>query len=135
MSSTLAIIKPNGVRNKQIGMIISCLETAGFIVNQMETIPMTQAQAEELYAEHNGKDFFGDLCAYMRSGLIVVMELWHPSPDAWKKWRELMGATDPKDAEPGTIRAKYGLSRRENAVHGSDSEVSAQREIKIFFDN
>lgn len=132
---TFAIIKPTAVKRRQIGEIISDIENNGFVIEQMKTIDMTQEQAETLYAEHAGRDFFPDLCAYMRSGPIVVMDLSFEWVDCWKYWRTVIGATDPSEAEDNTIRRKFGISRRENAVHGSDSEESAQRELGIFFKN
>ena len=86
-TSTFGIIKPTAVARKEVGEIISCLEDANFIVRRMRTVELTQEEAETLYAEHAQRDFFADLCAYMRSGLVVVMELWHPSDAAWKEWR------------------------------------------------
>jgi nucleoside-diphosphate kinase len=113
------------------GAIIARLQEAGFAVQGMRQLQLTRAQAEGFYDVHRGKGFFDELCAFMSRGPIVVMAL--EAEDAIAKYREVIGATDPKKAAPGTIRALYGKDVGENAVHGSDSVENAAREIGYFF--
>jgi nucleoside-diphosphate kinase len=139
MSYTFAIIKPTAVKRKQIGEIITYIEDSGLVISRLKTLTLTHDQTRDLYAEHAGKDFFNDLCAYMMSGPVVIMELYLPHGmclqcGAWEYWRCVIGATDPADADERTIRRTFGINRRENAVHGSDSENSAKRELSLFFD-
>jgi len=129
---TLSIIKPDAVARNLIGAIYSRFEQNGLTIVAARMLRMTRAQAEEFYAEHRGKPFFDDLVAYMTSGPVVVQVL--EGKGAIGKNRELMGATNPQDAAPGTIRADYAESVEANAVHGSDSPASAAREIACFFD-
>ncbi len=128
---TLAIIKPDAVANHAIGDIIRRYEEAGLIPLAMKMMQLTKAVAEGFYAVHRERPFFHDLTTYMCSGPVVVLVL--EGKDAVKTNRDLMGATDPKKAEPGTIRAVHGASIEANAVHGSDSEENAQIEIRYFF--
>lgn len=131
MDRTLGIIKPNAVKKNLKGKIISMWEEAGFTIVGMKQIRLTRAHAQGFYAEHDGKPFFESLVEFMTSGPVVVVVL--EAEDAVVKNRTLMGATDPAKAAAGTIRALYGDSLGENAVHGSDSPTSAAREISHFF--
>lgn len=129
--STYVMIKPDAVRRGLVGRIISRFEDAGLTITRMEYGVVTREQAEENYREHAGKPFFEKLIAYITSGPVVKMVL--TGPGAVAVCRKLMGATDPAQAAPGTIRGDFGLVVDENLVHGSDSLESAQREISIFF--
>lgn len=128
---TLSIIKPNVVAAHQIGAIINKLEKSGLDITAIKMIKLSQEEAEKFYAEHQNKPFFRDLVTFMTSGPVVVMVL--EGDNAIQRYREVMGATDPKKAAPGTIRAEFAASMTENAVHGSDAPESAQREIAFFF--
>ena len=128
---TLAIIKPDAVGKHAIGDIIRRYEEAGLHPKAIRMMLLSKACAEGFYAVHRERPFFNDLTTYMCSGLVVVLVL--EGKDAVKKNRDLMGATDPKKAEPGTIRAVHGASIEANAVHGSDSIENAQIEIHYFF--
>ncbi|MBI2353389.1 nucleoside-diphosphate kinase [Candidatus Dependentiae bacterium] len=131
MEKTFAIIKPGAVKAGHANAIIDMIKKDGFIIARKENITITKNQAEELYAEHASKPFFHEMVQVMTSSPVIVMSL--EKPNAVKAWRDLMGATDPLKAEKGTIRALYGKSISENAVHGSDSIPSAIRETDIFF--
>ncbi len=131
MEKTLAIIKPGAVKAGNANDIIDMIEDAGFDITRMEKITISKSQAEELYVEHKAKPFFGEMVTSMTSAPVVVMVL--AKQNAVQAWRDLMGATDPSKANAGTIRALYGKSIGENAVHGSDSLTSAERECEIFF--
>ena len=131
MEQTLSIIKPDAVQKGVIGKIIDRFESNGLRIAAMKKIKLTEEMAGGFYAEHKERPFFGDLVAFMTSGPVVVMVL--EGENAIAKNRELMGATNPKEAEAGTIRADFAESIDANAVHGSDSETSAAREIKYFF--
>jgi nucleoside-diphosphate kinase len=128
---TLAIIKPDAVRKLVIGDIIQRYERAGLRPVAARMMRLTKADAEGFYAVHRQRPFFHSLTTFMASGPIVVLVL--AGEDAIKRHRELMGATDPAKAEAGTIRALYGASIEENAVHGSDSAETARFEIGYFF--
>jgi nucleoside-diphosphate kinase len=128
---TLAIIKPDAVAKHAIGDIIRRYEEAGLFPVAMKMMRLSQGVAEGFYAVHRERPFFNDLTTYMSSGPVVVVVL--EGKDAVKTHRELMGATDPKKADPGTIRAAHGASIEANAVHGSDSTENAQIEIRYFF--
>src|SRR5690554_466444 len=128
---TLSIIKPDAVAKNVIGQIESRFENAGLRLVAMKMVQLSQEQAEGFYAEHRERPFFGDLVSFMTSGPVVVQVL--EGEGAIAKNRELMGATNPKDAAAGTIRADFAESIDENAVHGSDSVESAAREIAYFF--
>ena len=132
VEKTLSIIKPDAVRKNVIGQILSKFEADGLKVAAMKMKQLSQSEAESFYAEHKERGFFGDLVRFMVSGPVVVLVL--AGPNAILKNRELMGATDPKKATPGTIRADFADSIDENAVHGSDSATAATREIAFFFD-
>jgi nucleoside-diphosphate kinase len=131
VESTLSIIKPDAVAKNVIGAIYSRFEQAGLKVAASRMKHLSQAEAEGFYAEHRERGFFKDLVAFMTSGPVVVQVL--VGEDAIAKNRALMGATDPKKADAGTIRADFADSIDANAVHGSDSEASAAREIAYFF--
>ncbi len=130
---TLSIIKPDAVAKNVIGEIYSRFEKAGLKIVAAKMMHLTQEQAEGFYAEHKERPFFNDLVAFMTSGPVVVQVL--EGEGAILKNRELMGATNPKEAEPGTIRADFASSIDANAVHGSDSAASAEREIAYFFND
>lgn len=130
---TLSIIKPDAVAKNVIGEILARFEQASLQIVAAKMIHLTQAQAEGFYAEHEGRPFFADLVKFMTSGPVVVQVL--EGENAILKNRELMGATNPQEAEAGTIRADFAQSIDANAVHGSDSETSAAREVAYFFDD
>lgn len=129
---TFSIVKPDAVARNLIGEIYSRFEKNGLRIIAARMLRMSREQAEGFYGEHRGKPFFDDLVAYMTSGPVMVQVL--EGDDAIAQNRKLMGATNPKDAEPGTIRADFAESVEANAVHGSDSPASAAREIAFFFD-
>ena len=131
LERTFSIIKPDTVRRNLIGDIYSRFEKAGLVIIGSRMLKLTSEQAAGFYAEHEGKAFFEDLCSYMKSGPVMIQVL--EGDDAISVNRRLMGATDPKEAAPGTIRADFAESIDANAVHGSDSPASAQREIGFFF--
>ncbi|MFP4640330.1 MAG: nucleoside-diphosphate kinase [Guyparkeria sp.] len=128
---TLSIIKPDAVAKNVIGQIISRFEDAGLSVVGARMMQLTREQAEGFYAVHRERPFFGELVDFMLSGPVFVQVL--EGEDAIAKNRDLMGATNPKDAEPGTIRADFAESIDANAVHGSDSPETAKTEIDFFF--
>ncbi|HRI67649.1 MAG TPA: nucleoside-diphosphate kinase [Polyangium sp.] len=128
---TLSIIKPDAVEKNHAGAILARLESEGFIVRAMKRIHLTRSEAEGFYAEHRGRGFFDELCAFMSRSPIIVMAL--EREDAVAKYREVIGATNPANAAEGTIRKLFAASVGENAVHGSDKLESAIREIGYFF--
>lgn len=130
---TLSIIKPDAVAKNVIGEIYSRFEKAGLTIVAAKMMHLTQEQAEGFYAEHKERPFFNDLVAFMTSGPVVVQVL--EGEGAILKNRDLMGATNPKEADAGTIRADFASSIDANAVHGSDSAASAEREIAYFFND
>ncbi len=130
---TLSIIKPDAVSKNHVGEIYTRFEKAGLNIIAAKMKHLTQAEAEGFYAEHKERGFFGDLVAFMISGPVVVSVL--EGEGAVLKHRDIMGATNPADAEAGTIRADFASSIDENAVHGSDSTDSAAREIGYFFED
>lgn len=132
IETTFSIIKPNAVKKNVIGNIIALFEKNGLQVAAMKLTKIEKAKCEEFYAEHKERPFFGELVSFMTSGPVVLMAL--KGENAILRNREIMGATDPKKAAPGTVRALYGDNVGENAVHGSDSAASAERELKIFFE-
>lgn len=129
--TTFSIIKPNAVKKNSIGSIIQMFEKNGLKIAAMKLTKIPKAQCEEFYAEHKERPFFGELVTFMTSGPVVLLAL--KGENAVTRNREIMGATDPKKAAPGTLRALFGDNVGENAVHGSDSATSAERELKIFF--
>jgi nucleoside-diphosphate kinase len=128
---TFSIIKPDATRRNLTGKVVARLEEAGLRVIAQRRIQMTRAQAEGFYAVHKARPFFSDLCDFMTSGPVVVQVL--EGEDAVAKNREVMGATDPAKAAPGTIRAEFAESIEANSVHGSDSPENAAIEIAYFF--
>ncbi|MFL2499394.1 MAG: nucleoside-diphosphate kinase [Porticoccaceae bacterium] len=130
---TLSIIKPDAVAKNAVGQILSRFEAAGLQVVALKMQQLSQEQAEGFYAEHSERPFFKDLVAFMTSGPVSVQVL--QGEGAILKNRDLMGATNPKEADAGTIRADFATSIDANAVHGSDSETSAAREVAYFFDD
>ncbi len=128
---TFSMIKPTAVKDHQIGGILEMIEKANFSVSALKMQKLSKEQAEGFYAEHKGKPFFDDLVSMMSSGPVVLMVL--DGDNAVPHLREIIGSTDPKKASPETIRAKFGKSVTENAIHGSDSPESAAREISFFF--
>ncbi len=129
---TLSILKPDAVRKNVMGRILSRFEANELKIAGMKMKHLSKAEAEGFYAEHKERGFFGDLVQFMTSGPVVILVL--AGENAVLKNRDLMGATDPKKAEAGTIRADFAQSIDENAVHGSDSVAAAEREIAYFFD-
>lgn len=130
---TFSIIKPNAMKKNVIGKIIDKFESAGLSVSGAKLIHMSKDLAEEFYAEHKERPFFGELVSFMTSSPVLVMAL--AGENAVTRNREIMGATNPAEAAEGTIRKLYGDNVGENAVHGSDSIESAKRELGIFFEN
>ena len=131
MEQTLSIIKPDAVKKNVIGKIIDRFESNGLRIAAMKKVQLSEQDAGEFYAVHKERPFFGELVEFMTSGPVVVMVL--EGENAVAKNRELMGATDPKEAAPGTIRADFAESIDANAVHGSDSLENAAKEIAFFF--
>ncbi len=131
MERTLSIIKPDGVRRGLIGEVIKRLEAAEIKIVAMKMIHMTKEEAKGFYAVHKEKPFFDSLTDFMSSGPIVVMVL--QGEDVISRYRKLMGATNYKEAEPGTIRADFATDIEKNVVHGSDAPETAATEIKYFF--
>jgi nucleoside-diphosphate kinase len=132
MEKTFSIIKPNAMKKNCIGDILSMFEANGLKIAGAKVAMMSKSKAEEFYAEHKARPFFGELVTFMTSGPVMLICL--AGENAVLKNREIMGATDPKKATPGTVRFKFGDSMGENAVHGSDSVASADRELAIFFE-
>lgn len=128
---TFAMIKPDAVMAKYTGKIIDRIEQEGFSIIALKKETLSVKQAEEFYAEHQGKKFFPELIEFMTSGPVILMEL--SKENAVGAWRELMGSTNPEQAAPNTLRKLYGANVGNNAVHGSDSVASAEREIKLMF--
>ena len=128
---TLAIIKPDAVQRRLAGRIIQRIEEEGFQIRAMRRVHLSRAEAEGFYAVHRQRPFFGSLTAFMSSGPAVVMVL--EAPDGIKKWRTLMGATDPAKADAGTLRREFAESIERNATHGSDAPETATYEIGYFF--
>lgn len=131
MERTFAIIKPDAVRRNITGKIMDRIESAGFSIVGMKRILLSREQAMGFYHVHKDRPFYDELCSYMASGPVVVLAL--EKENAVADWRRLMGATNPADAEEGTIRKEFGLSLGENSVHGSDSLESAAFELPYFF--
>lgn len=128
---TLAIIKPDAMAARRAGAILSMIEQAGFRLLAMRLLRLTRAQAEGFYAVHREKPFFDSLCRFMTEGPVVVMAL--EAEDAIRKWRDLMGPTNPAQAPEGTVRRLYGTNIERNAVHGSDGPDTARFEVGYFF--
>jgi nucleoside-diphosphate kinase len=128
---TLAIIKPDAVERRLAGTIIQRIEAAGFEIRAMRRLYLSKREAEGFYAVHRERPFFASLTTFMSSGPAVVMVL--EAPDAIRKWRTLMGATDPAKADAGTLRKEFAQSIERNATHGSDARETASFEIGYFF--
>ena len=128
---TFTMIKPDAVESNNIGNIIQMIADAGFKIKAMKLTQLTRSQAEEFYAVHNERPFYGELVEYMTSGPIVAAVL--EKENAVIEFRNLIGSTDPSEAEEGTIRKKYAESKGRNAVHGSDSDENAQIESNFHF--
>ena len=131
MERTLAIIKPDAVAARQAGRIIQRIEEAGFQIRAMRMLHLSARDAEGFYAVHRERPFFASLTRFMSQGPVVVLAL--EAPDAIRKWRTLMGATDPAKADAGTLRKEFGASIENNATHGSDAPETAAFEIGYFF--
>ncbi len=131
MQTTFAIIKPDAVKAGHTGKIIQRIEEAGFRIRAMQLRHLSKGDAEGFYAVHRERPFFASLTTFMSSGPAVVMAL--EAPDAIKKWRTLMGATDPGKADAGTLRKEFGMSIEYNATHGSDAPETAAFELGYFF--
>ncbi|NUN05830.1 MAG: nucleoside-diphosphate kinase [Bdellovibrio sp.] len=132
IEQTFSIIKPNAMKKNAIGDIISMFEANGLKIAAAKITVLSKSKAEEFYAEHKERPFFGELVSFMTSGPVCLMCL--QGEGAVMKNRDIMGATDPKKANAGTIRAKFGDNVGENAAHGSDSAASAARELALFFE-
>jgi nucleoside-diphosphate kinase len=131
MERTFAIIKPDAVARRLAGKILSRIEEAGFTVKAMRLHHLTRKEAEGFYAVHRERPFFGELTEFMASGPCVLLAL--EAPDAIRKWRDTMGATDPAKADAGTLRKDFGESIGRNATHGSDAPETAAFELSYFF--
>jgi len=133
VNRTLVIVKPDGVERGLVGEILGRLERKGLVLVAAELRPITTDVAGVHYAEHEGKPFYGDLVAFITRSPALVMVVEGPDDQTYRVVRTLMGATDPKEAAPGTIRGDLAVELTENLVHGSDSPDAAVREIGIFF--
>lgn len=131
MEKTLAIIKPDAVKKRTVGKILTRIEEEGFEIVEMKMIKMTKDEAKGFYIVHQGKPFYESLTDFMSSGKVVILAL--ERENAIRHWRLTMGATDPAVATEGTLRRQYGFSVERNAVHGSDAQETAEWEINYFF--
>ena len=131
MERTLAIIKPDAVAARHVGRIIQRIEDAGFQIRAIRMLHLSTREAEGFYAVHRERPFFPSLTTFMSSGPAVVLAL--EAPNAIRKWRTLMGATDPAKADAGTLRKEFGTSIENNATHGSDAPETAAFELGYFF--
>jgi nucleoside-diphosphate kinase len=131
---TLVLLKPDAVERQLVGSIVSRFETKGLKIVAMELRTLDAAILERHYEEHKGKGFYAELVSFMSRGPVVALVVEGPE-DTWEILRNMMGATNPRNAAPGTIRGDYGTLFTENLIHGSDSAASAAREIGIFFPN
>ena len=131
---TLVLLKPDAVERQLVGSIVSRFETKGLNIAAMELRTLDAAILERHYEEHKGKGFYAELVSFMSRGPVVALVVEGPE-DTWEILRNMMGATNPRNAAPGTIRGDYGTLFTENLIHGSDSAASAAREIGIFFPN
>tara|TARA_B100000927_G_scaffold280479_1_gene265063 strand:- start:45 stop:443 length:399 start_codon:yes stop_codon:yes gene_type:complete len=130
---TFFMIKPDGVQRNLIGQIISRVESKGFNITKIKMMTISKELAEEHYEEHKDKPFFGDLVSFITSGPVVAMQI--EGEDVVLQIRNIMGATNPNDATPGSIRGDLATELDKNVVHGSDSDESAERELSLFFGN
>ena len=131
IEQTFAILKPDAVRRGLTGDILKRIESSGLKIVAMRKLQLSRADAERFYEVHKARPFFSGLCDYMTSGPVVVMVL--EAEGAILKWRNLMGPTDPKKADPGTIRKDFGVDVEQNSTHGSDAPETAAQEISFFF--
>lgn len=131
MEQTFAIIKPDAVQRRLAGKILARIEEAGFTIRAMRLQHLTKAEAEGFYAVHRERPFFAALTAFMSSGPCILLAL--DAPDAIRKWRATMGATDPAKADAGSLRKDFGESIERNATHGSDAPETAAFELGYFF--
>lgn len=131
MERTLAIIKPDAVRARVVGRILTKIEDAGFGIRAMRLTHLAKREAEGFYDVHRARPFFAGLTDFMSSGPCVLLVL--EAPDAIRRWRTLMGATDPAKADPGTLRREFGASIDQNVTHGSDAPDTAAFEVAYFF--
>lgn len=131
VEKTLSIIKPDAVEKKIVGKIIQKIEDEGFKISGLKMLCLTKEEAQDFYIVHKDKQFYDSLTDFMSSGEILVMVL--ERENAISHWREVMGATDPALAKPGTLRQMYGFSVEKNATHGSDSTQTAEWEIDYFY--
>jgi nucleoside-diphosphate kinase len=131
MEKTLAIIKPDATKKRIIGKILQRIEEEGFTIAKMRLARLSKDEAKGFYIVHKEKGFYDSLCEFMSSGPVVLMVL--EADNAIRRWRDVMGATDPAKAAPGTIRHTYGFSIERNATHGSDARETAEWEIGYFF--
>ena len=132
IEQTLSIIKPDATKRNITGSINKIIEDSGLNIIAQKRIKLTKDKAEEFYSVHKDKPFFNDLIQFMTSGPIIIQVL--QGENAVEQYRKIMGATNPDNAEQGTIRKEFALNIQENSVHGSDSEKNAEIEIKYFFD-
>ena len=130
---TFFMIKPDGVQRNLIGQIISRVESKGFNITKIKMMTISKELAEEHYIEHKDKPFFDDLVSFITSGPVVAMQV--EGEDVVLQIRNIMGATDPSESSPGSIRGDLATELDKNVVHGSDSEESAERELSLFFGN
>ena len=128
---TFFMIKPDGVRRNLVGEVISRVEEKGFEITKIKMVMISKSLAEEHYGEHNDKPFFNDLVEFITSGPVVAMQV--EGENVVAQIRNLMGATNPSDATPGSIRGDLATELDQNVVHGSDSDISAERELNLFF--
>ncbi len=131
LERTLFIIKPDAVRRNLVGRVLAHVEERGFRLVEARLVRLGQAETETFYAEHRGKPFFDDLVGYMTSGTVLLACLEREGAIA--ELRRVVGATDPAEAAPDTIRRLYGESKQRNSVHASDGPASAEREVRLFF--
>ena len=131
MERTFIILKPDALQNKHVGHILTKIEENGFRIVGLKLLHMSKYDAQKFYEVHKERPFYEDLCNYISSSPVIVGVL--EAENAVQKWRDLIGATDPKDAKEGTIRKLYAKSKEANAVHGSDSVENALKEIHYFF--
>ncbi len=129
---TFAMVKPDGVRRGLVGDVVKRLESKGFRIVGMKLMQISRELAERHYGEHEGKPFYEGLVSFITSGPVVAMVV--EGENAIAEWRKMMGATNPADAVPGTVRGDLALVIDENVVHGSDAPATAEREIQIFFE-
>lgn len=131
MSLTLAIVKPDAVEARKVGLILAKLEQEGFRIQAARFTRLSEAQAGEFYAVHRGRPFYEALKRFMTSGPVLALAL--ERDDAVEHLRRVIGATDPAEADPGTVRALYAENKERNAIHGSDSDENASLELSFFF--